>query len=86
MSILVLIPARMASTRLPGKPLAEIHGDRPPVMLHPDDARARHPGDLADDRADRARGPRDDHRVARPRLGDLEGAEIRRPTGHSEHP
>lgn len=32
MSILVLIPARMAATRLPGKPLAEIHGR--PMIAH----------------------------------------------------
>ena len=30
--ILVLIPARMASTRLPGKPLAEIAGE--PMIVH----------------------------------------------------
>lgn len=29
---LVLIPARMASTRLPGKPLADIHGE--PMIVH----------------------------------------------------
>jgi 3-deoxy-manno-octulosonate cytidylyltransferase (CMP-KDO synthetase) len=29
---LILIPARMASTRLPGKPLAEIHGQ--PMIVH----------------------------------------------------
>jgi 3-deoxy-manno-octulosonate cytidylyltransferase (CMP-KDO synthetase) len=29
---IVLIPARMASTRLPGKPLAEIHGE--PMIVH----------------------------------------------------
>ena len=29
---LILIPARMASTRLPGKPLADIH--RPPMIVH----------------------------------------------------
>ncbi len=29
---IVLIPARMASTRLPGKPLADIHGD--PMIVH----------------------------------------------------
>ena len=28
----VLIPARMASTRLPGKPLADIHGE--PMIVH----------------------------------------------------
>jgi 3-deoxy-manno-octulosonate cytidylyltransferase (CMP-KDO synthetase) len=32
MSILILIPARMASTRLPGKPLAEIAGR--PMIVH----------------------------------------------------
>ncbi len=32
MSILVLIPARMASTRLPGKPLADIAGR--PMIVH----------------------------------------------------
>ncbi len=32
MSILVLIPARMASTRLPGKPLADIAGS--PMIVH----------------------------------------------------
>ncbi len=32
MSILVLIPARMASTRLPGKPLADIAGQ--PMIVH----------------------------------------------------
>ena len=30
--IIVLIPARMASTRLPGKPLAEIAGQ--PMIVH----------------------------------------------------
>ena len=30
--ILILIPARMASTRLPGKPLAEIAGQ--PMIVH----------------------------------------------------
>src|SRR6185436_6678591 len=29
---LILIPARMASTRLPGKPLADIHGE--PMIVH----------------------------------------------------
>ena len=29
---IVLIPARMASTRLPGKPLADIHGE--PMIVH----------------------------------------------------
>ena len=29
---IVLIPARMASTRLPGKPLADIHGH--PMIVH----------------------------------------------------
>ncbi len=29
---IILIPARMASTRLPGKPLAVIHGE--PMILH----------------------------------------------------
>ena len=29
---LILIPARMASTRLPGKPLADIHGQ--PMIVH----------------------------------------------------
>src|SRR5690606_33109036 len=32
MSILVLIPARMSATRLPGKPLADIHGR--PMIVH----------------------------------------------------
>ena len=32
MSVLVLIPARMASTRLPGKPLADIAGR--PMIVH----------------------------------------------------
>ena len=32
MSTLILIPARMASTRLPGKPLADIHGL--PMIVH----------------------------------------------------
>ena len=32
MSILVLIPARMAATRLPGKPLADICGR--PMIAH----------------------------------------------------
>src|SRR5690242_10491136 len=32
MSVLILIPARMASTRLPGKPLAEISGR--PMIVH----------------------------------------------------
>ncbi len=31
-SPIVLIPARLASTRLPGKPLADIHGD--PMIVH----------------------------------------------------
>ena len=29
---IVLIPARMASTRLPNKPLADIHGE--PMIVH----------------------------------------------------
>ena len=29
---IVLIPARMAATRLPGKPLADIHGE--PMIVH----------------------------------------------------
>ena len=29
---LILIPARMQSTRLPGKPLADIHGE--PMIVH----------------------------------------------------
>ena len=41
MSILILIPARMASTRLPGKPLAEISGR--PMIVHVA-ARARESG------------------------------------------
>lgn len=41
MSILVLIPARMASTRLPGKPLADIAGR--PMIVHVAD-RARESG------------------------------------------
>jgi 3-deoxy-manno-octulosonate cytidylyltransferase (CMP-KDO synthetase) len=32
MDVLILIPARMAATRLPGKPLAEISGE--PMILH----------------------------------------------------
>ena len=28
----ILIPARLASTRLPGKPLADIHGE--PMIVH----------------------------------------------------
>src|SRR5690606_40461888 len=32
MSVLILIPARMASTRLPGKPLADIGGR--PMIVH----------------------------------------------------
>lgn len=32
MSILILIPARLAATRLPGKPLADIHGR--PMIVH----------------------------------------------------
>ena len=32
MSVLILIPARMASTRLPGKPLADIAGK--PMIVH----------------------------------------------------
>ena len=32
MPTLILIPARMASTRLPGKPLAEIAGE--PMIVH----------------------------------------------------
>ncbi len=43
MSILVLIPARMASTRLPGKPLADIAGK--PMIVHvADRARASNIG------------------------------------------
>ena len=41
MSILILIPARMASTRLPGKPLADISGR--PMIVHVA-ARARESG------------------------------------------
>lgn len=41
MSILVLIPARMAATRLPGKPLADIEGR--PMIVHVAD-RARESG------------------------------------------
>ena len=29
---LIVIPARMAATRLPGKPLADIHGE--PMIVH----------------------------------------------------
>ena len=29
---IVIIPARIASTRLPGKPLADIHGE--PMIVH----------------------------------------------------
>src|SRR5262249_57555911 len=29
---IILIPARLASTRLPGKPLADLHGD--PMIVH----------------------------------------------------
>ena len=32
MNSLIVIPARMASTRLPGKPLADIHGK--PMIVH----------------------------------------------------
>src|ERR1035437_328307 len=32
MKPIILIPARMASTRLPGKPLADIHGK--PMIVH----------------------------------------------------
>ena len=32
MNPIILIPARMASTRLPGKPLADIHGE--PMIVH----------------------------------------------------
>ena len=32
MTVLILIPARMASTRLPGKPLADIGGR--PMIVH----------------------------------------------------
>lgn len=32
MSVLILIPARLAATRLPGKPLADIHGR--PMIVH----------------------------------------------------
>jgi len=31
-SLFIIIPARMASTRLPGKPLADIHGQ--PMIVH----------------------------------------------------
>ena len=31
-SPIVMIPARLASTRLPGKPLADIHGE--PMIVH----------------------------------------------------
>jgi len=31
-SPIVLIPARMSATRLPGKPLADIHGE--PLIVH----------------------------------------------------
>jgi 3-deoxy-manno-octulosonate cytidylyltransferase (CMP-KDO synthetase) len=31
-SAIVLIPARMAATRLPGKPLADINGE--PMIVH----------------------------------------------------
>src|SRR5688572_9953902 len=39
MSVLVLIPARMASTRLPGKPMADLCG-RPMIVHVADRARA----------------------------------------------
>ena len=32
MNPIVLIPARMAATRLPNKPMADIHGD--PMIVH----------------------------------------------------
>ena len=32
MNPLILIPARMSATRLPGKPLADIHGE--PMIVH----------------------------------------------------
>ena len=32
MNPIVVIPSRMASTRLPGKPLADIHGE--PMIVH----------------------------------------------------
>lgn len=41
MNIIALIPARMASTRLPGKPLADIGGL--PMVVHTWRAAARHP-------------------------------------------
>ncbi|MGL4488860.1 MAG: 3-deoxy-manno-octulosonate cytidylyltransferase [Rhizobiaceae bacterium] len=43
MKTLVLIPARMASTRLPGKPLADIHG-RPMIVRVADQAKAANIG------------------------------------------
>ena len=49
-----------------------------------DGAAALDLGDLADDRADRAGGRRDHHRLAGLGLADLEQAEIGGPAGHAE--
>lgn len=46
MNPIILIPARMASTRLPGKPLADIH-DRPMILHVLDRARAAGIGPVA---------------------------------------
>lgn len=43
MQVLIVIPARMASSRLPGKPLADIHG-RPMIAWVTDAARAANVG------------------------------------------
>ncbi|NLH47166.1 MAG: 3-deoxy-manno-octulosonate cytidylyltransferase [Myxococcales bacterium] len=42
MKIIAVIPARYASSRLPGKPLADIHGR--PMIAHVYERVARHPG------------------------------------------
>ena len=90
--VLIVIPARMASTRLPGKPLADIAGT--PMIVHV--LRRAQAADAGDGRGgDRFRGDRrlrregrrprgDDPR--RPRLGlrpHLRGARERRPGGRA---
>ena len=50
-----------------------------------DHAAALQLGDLADDRADRARGRRDEHRLALLRPADVEQADIGRLARHAEH-